>query len=88
MAINQDATLRIQDTKKALYNFVIRCIYKYARFIDAEGDTKFRDALIDSLKSLDWVTYQVMVVSNSRFAIVQDLNLADYDLPSFVAPEK
>ena len=88
VAINAEATLRIEETRKVLYNFVIRSVYKYALFITAQGNTKFRDALVDSIKSLDWITYQATVVSNSRFAIVQDLNLAEYDLPTFVTPEK
>ena len=88
MAINTEATLEIEETRKVLHDFVIRSVHKYTLFITAQGDTKFRDALVDSIKSLDWITYQATVVSNSRFAIVQDLNLAEYDLPTFVAPEK
>jgi len=87
-AINGEATLRIEEMRNMLYNFVIQSVYKYALFITAQGDTKFCDALVVSIKSLDWITYQATVVSNSRFGIVQDLNLAEYHLPTFIPLEK
>jgi len=85
--INTEATLRIEETRQLLYNFVIRSVHKYALFI-SQDDTKFQDALIDSIKGLNWITYQATIISKSRFGIVQDLNLTEYDLPIFITPEK
>ena len=87
MAINTEATLEIEETRKVLHDFVIRSVHKYTLFITAQGDTKFRDALVDSIKGLDWITYQATVVSNSRFQIVQRLDLEKYKLPSFKIPD-
>jgi len=87
-AVNAKETLNIEKTKKVLYGFVIRAVRKYVRFINAEGDTKFRNAVIDSIKSMDWITYNATVVSASRFRLAQNLNLAEFDLPTFVPPEK
>ena len=62
----------------------MRGIYKYVQFLLNNGDTKFRDAVIDSIKNLDWITFNCKIISNSRFDIIETMNLKKYNLPSFI----
>jgi len=62
----------------------MRAIYKYVQFLLNNGDTKFRNALVDSIKSLDWTTFNCKIISNSKFDIIEIMNLRKYNLPSFI----
>lgn len=83
VSVNQEAVLGNLKTKKSLYGFVMRAICKYVKFILINGNTKFHNALVNTIKNLDWTTYQCKIISNSRFTIIENMDLDKYNLATF-----
>ena len=75
VAINKSATFADSNTKKALYQLVIRAIYKYVAFIIDNGCPKYRQSIVDSIKDLDWITSKCKIVSNTRFNIIETIQI-------------